>query len=187
MDEEIEIPIRVPRALFVQVAAPPATVTQRTAEQHFGIPRRMFLDMVRAGRFPAKRIGKLLFASYKDVRRVVTEGAEAQVRGREALSRKETADDLDAAVAEALRYIEAAATTRETRARKREVAGRGWQLVAAHEEVGPDGTRNPGWDQRLYDHGLELVLASAGVRTGSRTEHVAQPRTNAGDRRRPRT
>ena len=81
MEEDVyEFPLRlrVPKTAFVVVAPEPATVTQRTVEQHFGIPPRLYKSMVRDGLFPTKRIGRLIFAKYEDVKREVTEGAYAR-------------------------------------------------------------------------------------------------------------
>jgi len=58
-DQVVAITLRVPRKLFMMVAPPPATVTQRTVMQHFGIPPRAYLDLVRDGTIAVKRIGHL--------------------------------------------------------------------------------------------------------------------------------
>ncbi len=77
---EFPLTLRVPRDAFVVVAPEPATVTQRTVEQHFGIPPRLYKRMVREGLFPVKRLGHLILAAYADVKRAVTEGATSQAR-----------------------------------------------------------------------------------------------------------
>ena len=74
-DEEVAIVIRVPRSALTSVAPVPATVTQHTVEQHFGIPKRAYTRLLKSGLVPFKNIGRLKVASYEDVRRAVTEGA----------------------------------------------------------------------------------------------------------------
>ncbi len=85
--DEYEFPLtlRVPKKAFVIVASPPATVTQRTSELHFGIPPRLYREMYRDGLFPAKRLGRLIFAAYDDVKHAVTAGAVARAKVEQAI------------------------------------------------------------------------------------------------------
>jgi len=46
-DGHVTIPLRVPRASLTVVAAPPEWISQLTAEQTIGVPRRAYLDLAR--------------------------------------------------------------------------------------------------------------------------------------------
>jgi hypothetical protein len=94
-EREIAITLRVPRGAFVIKPPPPATVTQRTVEQHFGLSARRFRAMARDGRFPVKRIGVLLFAVYDDVYRALTEGAVTSAPHVASVEPPAPDDDLD--------------------------------------------------------------------------------------------
>jgi hypothetical protein len=63
--------VLVPATIF---AAPPATVTQRTCLEHFGIAPSDYLRLAGVA-FPVKAEGKLRVARYADVERYLTEGA----------------------------------------------------------------------------------------------------------------
>lgn len=75
VEETVMVP--VPRASLT-VAAPPATVTQKTSLAVFGIPPRKYLELAACGAFPVKEEGKLRVARYADVERYLT--TDAKVR-----------------------------------------------------------------------------------------------------------
>lgn len=82
-EAEDVVTVTLPRSAFTVVAAPPATVTQRTCLSLFGISRDDFLKM--AGRkFPVTKHGKLRVARYVDVEAALTEGLETRSRRRPA-------------------------------------------------------------------------------------------------------
>jgi len=60
------------------VAPLPATVTQRTCLEHFGITPRDYLRFIAEGAFPASVKGKLRVARYADVEGYLTEGAKVK-------------------------------------------------------------------------------------------------------------
>lgn len=72
IEEQVMVP--VPRSMLT-VAAPPATVTQRTSLAVFGVPPRKFLDLAGAGAFPVKVEGKLRVARFADVEAYLTSGS----------------------------------------------------------------------------------------------------------------
>lgn len=72
VEEQVMVP--VPRALLT-VAAPPATVTQKTSLLVFGLPPRKYLELAASGNFPVKVEGKLRVARYADVEAYLTAGA----------------------------------------------------------------------------------------------------------------
>lgn len=72
VEEVVMIP--VPRASLM-VAAPPATVTQRTCLAVFGLPPRHYLRLAACGAFAVKVEGKLRVARYADVEGYLTRGA----------------------------------------------------------------------------------------------------------------
>ena len=174
-DDVLELPLtlRVPRSTFVLVAAPPATVTQKTAEAHFGIPERAFKTMARDGLFPVKRIGRLLFASYDSVRNAVTQGAEQRARFTRAIdaAAREPAKE-PIAIEEATRYMETAVTPREFRQRRDEINAIASDLLSKFDEKLEDGSPNPNYDKRLHDHAYSLyyraIVAAAGRRAPRR-------------------
>jgi hypothetical protein len=176
LPEQFEFPLtlRVPRTAFVVVAPEPATVNQKTAEQHFGIPPRLFKRMVREGLFPVKKIGRLIFAAYDDVKRAVTEGAVARSRVEKAVEAAIAEPEKAAPMSiEAARtYFESARTPRERRERKREIEATAWKLWRTYDEKLADGSPNPKYDKALVDHGtgLLLVLASSPVRRATTTK-----------------
>lgn len=69
-----KITVEIPLSAIVAVAPRPATVSQKTCEQHFGITKTVYLEMARAGRFPTTRVGKLRIARYEDVEAALTKG-----------------------------------------------------------------------------------------------------------------
>lgn len=72
VEEQIMVP--VPRSALM-VAAPPATVTQRSCMAVFGITPSHYLRLAGAA-FPVKREGQLRVARYADVEAYLTSGAE---------------------------------------------------------------------------------------------------------------
>lgn len=78
------VTVSLPRSAFTVVAAPPATVTQRTCLAHFGISKDDFLKM--AGKlFPVSRPtphSKLRIARYEDVAAALTSRLETKSRRR---------------------------------------------------------------------------------------------------------
>lgn len=143
-DLEVPLTLRVPRNAFTFVAPPPATVTQHTAECHFGIPPNAFKAMARDGLFPTRRIGRLIVAAYKDVKRAVTEGATAQEKLRRASKAVRTDEKLVPISTEAAETdVESSRTPREFRERKREITEGAWDLVRAFEPKLEDGSPNP--------------------------------------------
>ncbi len=164
------------------VAPQPATVTQRTVERHFGVPPRMFKQMVRDGLIPTKRIGKLIFAAYEDVKRVVTEGAVAQTRVEKTL-KAAVADpvtqgpmSVDAAQA----YLDAAGAPREQRQRRKDIGAKAWELMHAHGKKLDDDSPNPKHNEALYEHGERLLLLTMGVRLKSSNAATASASGSAG-------
>jgi hypothetical protein len=167
-DDQYEFPLtlRVPKTALVLVSPAPATVTQRTAEQHFGIPRRAFLRMVRDGLFPAKRVSQLVFAAYEDVRRAVTEGAVARTTMERAVERTVEELKIDELTSEdeARRYLTAARTPAELGQRKREVAAKGRELERKYGRKLDNGRRNQSYDKTLYNIGSFMSLYAAVAR-----------------------
>lgn len=162
---EFPLTLRVPRSAFVVVAPEPATVTQKTVQNHFGLPPTMFKQLVRDGLIPAKRVGRLIFASYDDVRRVLTEGAAAKARFESKLksatssSAKERPMSIDSAQA----YLHSARTRREKRDREKEIAAKAWELMGAYGSKLDDNSPNPKHDEALFEHGERLLLLSIGL------------------------
>lgn len=76
----------VPRSFFTIAAPVPATVTQHSVFDHFGVPPRDYLRLARAGAFPTKRLGRLRAARYDAMLEYLTEGAKAEVRFKEAVA-----------------------------------------------------------------------------------------------------
>jgi hypothetical protein len=64
----------------VIVAAPPATVSQRTCLEHFGIGKHDFLRMASRGAFAVKVEGQLRIAKYADVEAYLTGGANVRAK-----------------------------------------------------------------------------------------------------------
>jgi hypothetical protein len=62
----------------VIVAPPPATVSQRTCLEHFGISKADYLRLVAKGAFPVRDEGQLRIAKYGDVEAYLTTGARAR-------------------------------------------------------------------------------------------------------------
>lgn len=161
LDDDVAVTIRIPKSLFISIAPPPATVTQKTVERHFGITPRSYKAMVRDGLFPVKKIGKTIFASYDDVKRVVTEGAVARARVDRAV-------DHDAADPEALpmgpeevvRYIDAARTPKEAKERRDSIRQMIHELHVRYDETLQDGSPNPNHNVRMQELASELRIAS---------------------------
>jgi hypothetical protein len=162
---EFPLTLKVRKSAFVMVAPPPATVTQRTVEQHFGVTPRMFKQMVRDGMLPAKRIGHMIFVAYDDVRRVVTEGAEARQRVTHDLTRAvEGEEDAPMSIEAAKEYLASARTMSEFRERRKEIERESHELTRKWSPTLDDESPNPAYDERLYDHGIRLLLVTAVVR-----------------------
>jgi len=171
-EDIIQVPVtfNLPREAFVQFAPPPATVTQHSVEQHFGIPVANFKRMAREGLFPTKRVGRLIFAKYGDVLAAVTEGAEAQRHFTGVVEQVEGAplqDDPPRTFDEAVAFIDGARTPSEQRERKRQVLEQGWRLENAYCRILDDGSPNPKHDKKLYTAGIDLVLAAQDFRRAS--------------------
>ena len=161
LDDDVAVTIRIPKSLFVMVAPPPATVTQRTVEQHFGITPRSYKSMVRDGMFPVKKIGKTIFASYEDVKRVVTEGAVARSKVDKALAHDAAAPEaLPMGPEEVTRYIEAARTPKEENERRDSIRQMIHELHARYDETLEDGSPNPNHNLRMQKLASELRIAS---------------------------
>lgn len=189
LDDEIAITIRIPKALFVMHAAPPATVTHKTVEQHFGITPRKFRRMASEGMFPVKKVGRELFAAYEDVRRVVTEGAVARAKVQRAVERAESEPAVAGPMSlrEAYRYMDSSRDKGELRARKREVAEMGGELRRRYGRTLPHDTPNPEFNEELAALGLHLLLAGQGIRCVLDPDGVPLVnRDGIGARRRPR-
>lgn len=158
--DEYEFPLtlRVPKKAFVIVAPPPATVTQRTSELHFGIPPRLYREMYRDGLFPAKRLGRLIFAAYEDVKRVVTEGAAARAPVERVVDAAVADPEHDApmSVESARTYLETARTKKERQDRKKEVQAIATDLMRKYDPTLEDGRPNPNHDKKLSEHAMSL-------------------------------
>lgn len=76
----------VPKALFTVAAPVPATITQHSVFEHFGVPAKDYMRLARAGGFPTKRLGRLRVVSYDALLEYLTEGAKAEVRFKEAVA-----------------------------------------------------------------------------------------------------
>ena len=176
-DQEIAIMLRVPRKLFVMVAPPPATVTQRTVTQHFGIPPRAYLDLVRGGRIAAKKLGKLQVAAYEDVRRVLTEGAELRSRIQRAVepaAKQPPPPDPEELVETALRYIQSGKTPKEVKQRRKEIGDQGMDMMVRYDATLEDGSANPEANQALHDQGMDLFDASLGMKRIKKASDYAE-------------
>jgi len=79
--EEVLVPATI-------VAPLPATVTQRTCLEHFGIAPADFLRFAADGAFAVTERGKLRVARYADVEAYLTEGARVRAK-RVSHARKE--------------------------------------------------------------------------------------------------
>jgi len=73
--EDVIVPVPA-----VIVAPYPATVSQRTCLEHFGISKADFLRMASRGAFPVKAEGQLRIARYVDVEAYLTGGAEPRAK-----------------------------------------------------------------------------------------------------------
>lgn len=78
-EEEDFVTVRLPRSAFVSNAPRPATVTQRSCMEHFGISKRDFLRMA-GRRFPVSKIGHLRIARYSDVEAALMHDATMKKR-----------------------------------------------------------------------------------------------------------
>ena len=109
--------------------------------------------MFRDGLFPAKRIGRLIFAAYEDVKCVVTEGASSVARVDRAIKAAVEKPEIDVAKSEeeARRHLHSARTPKELRERKKEVQERAWDLMRQYEKKLDDGTPNPNHNKILAD------------------------------------
>lgn len=176
IQDEVVLTLRIPRLLLGGPQSPPATVTQRTVEHCFGMTPRTYRDMARAGLFPTKRIGRLVFARFADVLRALTEDAEARAhveksRARTAATgtnsrsaKRPTEAELLHEIAEAQRYVSTARSRAEVKARREELRTRAGALARQNQKTLADGSQNPDFDGRLDEHADELLLLSAGLR-----------------------
>lgn len=71
-DRSDTITVQIPASAIVAVAPRPATVSQRTCEQHFGLCPRLYLRMAKSGLFPSKVVGRLRIARYEDIEAALT-------------------------------------------------------------------------------------------------------------------
>jgi len=71
--EDVLVPLTI-------VAPPPATVTQRTCLEHFGISPRDYLRFASESAFPVSDKGKLRVARYADVEHYLTDGARVKAK-----------------------------------------------------------------------------------------------------------
>jgi hypothetical protein len=154
--------VRVAGGNFTIVAPTPATVTQRTVEQHFGIPPRTYRRMVREGAFPTKKVGRLIFAAYDDVRRAVTSEAQERGHAKSALQASNANGEMEPppSLRAAREYVDTAPTRREKLRREREIASRAWAIMAEYDEKLDDGSPNPKRHKSWYDHGMNLWLTA---------------------------
>lgn len=165
----------VPRSLFTVAAPLPATVTQHSVFEHFGVPPKDYMRLARTGAFPTKRLGRLRVASYATLLEYLTEGAKAEVRFKETVASapqqhgdpKPLPDPR--AREEAIRWLSLSRTHADYRARSEQIASKGWDLQnrfgpklwdGEHDET---GRPNPDYDKALYEQGLELWTASSSV------------------------
>lgn len=177
MDPDESVPLvlatNVPKSLFTIAAPLPATVSQHTALEHFGIPPKDYMRMARAGAFPTKRLGRLRIASYGTLLEYLTEGAKAEVRFKEAVAVAPEAAKPSPnphARDEAINWLASSRTYADHRARSVEIARQGWDL---DQRFGPKiwdgesdqtGRPNPQYDKALHEQGLDLVIAVSSVR-----------------------
>ncbi|MFI5297519.1 MAG: hypothetical protein ACHREM_05420 [Polyangiales bacterium] len=159
---EFPLTLRVPKSAFVVVAPPPATVTQRTVEQHVGITPRAFKRLVRDGRLSAKRLGHLIVVDYEEIRRVLTDGAEVRKPLKRDVEKVEVApDDEPMSIAAAEAYMSTAMSTAERKTRKQEVLDLAGDLAVRYGPTLEDGSPNPNHDKRLFEHSLDLTIRTA--------------------------
>lgn len=163
----------VPQSLFTTALPPPATVTQHSVFEHFGIPPKDYLRLAREGAFPTSRRGRLRIARYDVLLERLTDDAKAETRYREAVKEEPAAGKPKVdpqAYDNAVRWISQSRTHSEYRLRSNEVAKEGGKLA---DQYGPKlwdgvndetGRPNPEYDEALYDHGMRLVLAASMVR-----------------------
>ena len=124
----------VPKSVFTVAAPLPATVTQHSVFEHFGVPAKDYMRMARAGAFPTKRLGRLRVANYATFLEYLTEGAKAEVRFKEAVavalekSGTSKPSPNPRAREEAVNWLASSRTYADYRARSEEIARRGWDL-----------------------------------------------------------
>ena len=162
----------VPKSLFTVAAPLPATVTQHSVFEHFGVSSRDYMRMARSGAFPTKRLGRLRVASYGALLEYLTEGAKAEVRFKEAVGAAPAASRASPdprAQAEAVNWLASSRTYADYRARSAEIARQGWDLQnrfgpklwdGEHDQT---GRPNPDYDKALYEQGLDLWTAASSV------------------------
>jgi hypothetical protein len=171
------VTVRVPRDTFVLMTPRPSTVTKDTVVAHFGMTPSMFMRLARDGVFPTKRIGRTVFAAYDDVKRVLV--ADAATREQFLRSFKtvdETPNELS--LKAAIAYLDGARTRDERRKRSAEVSSKAWVIVRRYNEKLADGSPNPDYDKERLGRGLDLVLASSGLRPSPRGwESASRPRS----------
>lgn len=78
------ITVQIPADAIMAVAPRPATVSQRTCEQHFGLCPRLYLQMAKSGRFPSTLVGRLRIAKYEAVEAALTGGKTEQPEAADA-------------------------------------------------------------------------------------------------------
>ena len=140
--------------------------------------------MVTDGLFAAKRIGRLVFSRYEDVKRALTEGATARTKLEKASSPRTVKEAPIRSLEAARLYLEMARSPRERRERKTEIEEKAWELIQTYGEKLSDDSSNPRHDKMLYDHGMDLVLVAATARyMTSPRNGVATTQPNSGYRK----
>lgn len=176
-EDDVAVTIRIPKALFIMNAPPPATVTQKTVEQHFGITPRAYKAMVRDGMFPVKKIGRAIFSAYDDVKRVVTEGAQLRKRvDLEVSGDAAHPERLPMGPQEVIRYIEAARTPKEEKERREEMSKMIFGLCSKYGEKLDGGSPNPNRNDCLHQQAIELLAASWSAKSVPRPPRVRRSR-----------
>jgi hypothetical protein len=109
--EDVLVPMSI-------VAPPPATVTQRTCLEHFGIARRDFLKFAAEGAFPVSVKGKLRIARYGDVESFLMNGATTRATPRRKHQKKDAPSTLEPS--DSIAGFDAAAALRKAGFRTRD-------------------------------------------------------------------
>lgn len=143
----------------ILVAAPPATVTQRTVEQHFGITPRLFKQMVREGLLRSTRIGQLIVVAYEEVRRVLTEGAGAGAKVQYVSEPRQ--GRVSPAVASG--YVSAGSTPSGRRTRTSAIEELAGEPRRRHGPTFGEGSRSSDPDKRLLEHADGMTITAAGM------------------------
>ena len=155
---EFPLTLRIPSSAFI-VPTPPATVTQLTVEQHFGIPPGICRNMIREGLFPARKIGRLFFAAYDDVKLAVTKGAIG-THSRLATLGSFEEPKAEEVAEEVVGYLTPSNAVGAKRERRQATADDAWDLIRAYGEKLADGSPNPKHDAALGASNLTYAEAS---------------------------